>query len=236
MKDVLLVDQLQMAIAFLLYMFVFAWIGWKRGAKRELIVFLTALFTLIFVRLKGDSLVQLANLGWKLLNGLLSGALSEGGDFDFGATPDLITTCPADQPYAACSSSGFLFLFWVSVVILAYICTSLWVKDSESNGWAIIVGIMNGFLYASVILPRLVSLIKPGAVNLNEPIILDTLVGLIRAAWTSITSVMAEIWHSLGAWQPYVFLLLLIILVVGAASTLHKPKKNGSSSSSSSEA
>ena len=224
-----MVDQLQVAIAFLLYMFVFGWIGWRRGMNRELIVLVTAVITLIIVRLQGDTLVKIANLGWQLFNMILSGGLSDSGSTDTATTAStastasttpLITTC--SDTVTTCNAPGYLFLFWVSVVIFAYIIGTVYVKKSPSNGWAILIGIANGFVYASVVLPRLFALINPSAVDLGEPIILDSLMVLIRAAWTSITGVISGLWASVGSLQPYLLLLFLVLLVVGAASTLRK--------------
>ncbi len=221
-----MVDQLQVAIAFLLYMFVFGWIGWRRGMNRELIVLITSVVTLIIVRLQGDTLVKIANLGWQLFNMILSGGLSDSGGTDTASTTStasttpLITTC--SDTVTTCNAPGYLFLFWVSVVIFAYVIGTVYVKSSPSNGWAVLIGIANGFVYASVVLPRLFALINPSAVDLGEPIILDSLMDLIRAAWTSISGVISGLWASVGSLQPYLLLLFLIILVVGAASTLRK--------------
>jgi hypothetical protein len=215
-----MVDELQVAIAFLLYLFVFGWIGWRRGMNRELIVLGVSLVTLIIVRLQGDILIRIANLGWQLFNMILAGGLSDSGATDTGTVDPLITTC--SDTVTTCTAPGYLFLFWVTMVILAYLFGTLYVKNSPSNGWAILIGIANGFLYASVVLPRLFALINPDAVNLDEPLIIEALVGLIGAAWTSITDVVSELWTSMGALQPYILLLFLIILVVGAASTLRK--------------
>lgn len=220
MNDTIVIDQLQVAIAFLLYMFVFGWIGWRRGMNRELIVFGTSLITLIIVRLQGDVLVKIANLGWQLFNMILSGGLSDSGATDTGTTAPLITTC--SDTVTTCTAPGYLFLFWVTMVIFAYLIGTIYVKNSPSNGWAVLIGIANGFIYASVVLPRLFALINPGAVDLDEPIIIDSLVALFGAAWSSITGVIGNLWAGLGGLQPYILLLFLIILVVGAASTLRK--------------
>lgn len=231
MDQTLNVDQLQVAIAFLLYLFVFGWIGWRRGMNRELIVFGTSLITLIIVRMRGDTLVAIANLGWRLFNMILAGGLGDSGSTDTSSTGDLITQC--SDTVTTCSAPGYLFLFWVTMVILAYLFGTLYVKNSPSNGWAILVGIANGFLYASVVLPRLLALINPDAVNLDEPIILEAFVGLVGTAWASITGVIGNVWNALGSMQPYVLLLFLIILVVGAASTLRPKGKESSKESGS---
>ncbi len=62
---------MQVAIAFLLYLFVFGWIGWRRGMNRELIVFATSLITLIIVRMRGDTLVEISNFGWEIVQLIL---------------------------------------------------------------------------------------------------------------------------------------------------------------------
>ena len=119
MEQTINVDQLQVAIAFLLYLFVFGWIGWRRGMNRELLVFGTSLVTLIIVRMRGDTLVAIGNLAWSLFNMILSGGLTGGGDATDSSTTELITQC--SDTVTTCNAPGYLFLFWVSFVILAYL-------------------------------------------------------------------------------------------------------------------
>lgn len=213
-------DQLQIAIAFILYAFVFGWIGYRRGQTREAWVFAVATVSLIVLRLRGDIFVGIANLGWQLIN-MLSGGLSSGG-----STPDLIIPCPSPQtvPATACNAPGYLFLLWVTIVILTYVLTTSGVTKSPSNGWAILLGLGNGLLYASVFLPRLIGLVRPDQVQLDEPVILETLIGLIQTAFSVIWNVITEFWTAVEPVRPFVILLLLILIVVGAASTLRSAK------------
>jgi hypothetical protein len=213
-------DQLQIAIAFILYAFVFGWIGYRRGQTREAWVFAVATVSLIVLRLQGDVFVGIANLGWQLVN-MLAGGLSSGG-----STPDLIIPCPSPQtvPATDCNAPGYLFLLWVTIVILTYVITTSGVKKSVSNGWAILLGLGNGLLYASVFLPRLIGLVRPDQVQLDEPVILETLIGLIQTAFSVIWNVITEFWTAVEPVRPFVILLLLILIVVGAASTLRSAK------------
>lgn len=215
-------DQLQIAIAFILYLFVFGWIGYRRGQMRELWVFVVALLSLVVLRLRGDIFVAAANLGWKLINLLMSGGLSGGGT----TAPDIIIACPDPQtvPATACNAPGYLFLLWVTIVILTYVITTSAIVKSPHNGWAILLGIGNGLVYASVFLPRLVGLFRPDLVQLDQPFLLNTLTGLIRTAFTVIWSVIEDFWALVEPVRPFVILLLLILIVVGAASTLRSAK------------
>lgn len=87
-------DQLQIAIAFILYAFVFGWIGYRRGQTREAWVFAVATVSLIVLRLRGDIFVGIANLGWQLINMLSGGAFQRG----IHAGPDHPVSEPADGP------------------------------------------------------------------------------------------------------------------------------------------
>ena len=218
-------DQLQVAIAFLLYSFVFGWIGYRRGMTRELWVFGVAFVTLVALRLRGDTIIRIFNFGGKLIQAILSGGLSESGLSSAGTT-NLITPCPSPQtsPPTACNGASFLFLMWVTIVILTYVFTANLVKKSPHNGWAILVGLLNGLLYASVFLPLLLVLFRPDLVTIDQPIILETLFGLVRTSFALFWNVVAGFWALAEPYRPFVILLLLVLLVVGAASTLRGAK------------
>ena len=223
-------DQLQIAIAFLLYAFLFGWIGYQRGAAREWWVLGVAATALVVLRLQGSIFVRIANLGWRLVQLLMAGGLSEDGastSTGTGTATRLITTCPDPQtvPATPCNESAYLFLLWVAVVIFAYVATTVWIKKSPRNGWAIVAGLGSGLLYASVFLPRLLVLFRPDVVEFDQPIILATLVTLLRTAFSLIWNIFRSFWVAVGSAQPFVILLILIVLVVGAASTLRGAKK-----------
>lgn len=216
-------DQLQVAIAFILYTFVFGWIGYRRGQTSELWVFGVATVTLIVLRLQAELFVNIANLGWRLVNLLLSGGLNGDGTT---TTDDVITLCPSPQtvPPTECNSTGYLFLLWVTIVILTYVITSTAKMKSPHNGWAILIGIFNGLLYASVFLPLLLALVRPELLVLDQPIVLTTLTGLIGTALAVIWDLIGDFWVLVEPVRPFVILLLLILLVVGAANTLKGAK------------
>jgi hypothetical protein len=215
------VDQLQVAIAFGLYSFVFGWIGFNRGWTREAWVFGVAFLSVVFLRLQGDLVIRIVNLAWRLVQAILQGGLSESGISSSGTT-NLITPCPIPQtvPPVECNSSGFLFLLWVFIVIVTYLITNKLVSPSPSNGWAIVLGLMNGLLYASIFLPRLLALFRPDLVQIDEPIIFETMVGLLRTTMALVANVLSSFWTLVEPIRPFVILAFLILLVVGAASTL----------------
>lgn len=219
------IDQLQVAIAFGLYSFVFGWIGFNRGWVRELWVFGIAFVSLVFLRLQGEIVIRIVNLAWRLFQALLQGGLSDSGISSAG-TSNLITLCPDPQtvPPVECNSSGFLFLLWVFIVIVTYLATNALIPKSPKNGWAIVVGLLNGLLYASVFLPRLLALFRPDLVQIDQPIIFETMIGLLRTTVTLITNVINSFWTLVEPIRPFVILAFLILLVVGAASTLRGAK------------
>ena len=220
------IDQLQVAIAFGLYSFVFGWIGFNRGWVRESWVFGIAFFTLVFLRLQGDVVIRIVNFGWRLIQILVQGGLTDSGITSTGTTTSLITLCPSPQtvPPTDCNSSGFLFLMWVFIVIMTYLITNWVIAKSPSNGWAILIGLLNGLLYASVFLPRLLALFRPDLVEIDQPIVFDTMVGLVRTTMTLVANVLSGFWTLVEPVRPFVILAFLILLVVGAASTLRGAK------------
>ena len=72
-------SQIQVLIAFLLYLFTFGWIGWRRGAQREGWVFGVAIVAWFAFQERGDIVVRMANLGGKFMAFLKAGGLGEDG-------------------------------------------------------------------------------------------------------------------------------------------------------------
>src|SRR5215216_3278681 len=101
----------EIAITFIVYLLFFAWIGYRRGFRAELTVFMVAFFSWIGLKLFGDVVVRLANLGGKFLAFAASGGLGSGGDAAYDAlktAPDIIT---------AENQDSFLFIIWVILVV-----------------------------------------------------------------------------------------------------------------------
>jgi hypothetical protein len=213
--------QLEVLITFLLYIAFFGWVGYLRGTLSEGIVFAVALLSWLVLQEEGDIFVRLVNLGSKGVAFVQAGGLGENPDQAFGA----IGSAP---PWVTAESrGGFLFLLWAFLLFLAYIVSSPRVlgKKSRSDGWAIILGILNGLLYATILLPRLVILLQPadvadaaadGAAGSISGF-LDVLGGgfeLLRSSISGLWDIFAP------AQQSLILLILLTLFLLLAANSL----------------
>lgn len=221
---------IQLMLSFLIFLFVFGWIGLQRGAKRELIVFFTAIASWLILQEKGDIFVSLANLGGKLMALIGAGGLSAEGSAD-----PLAVVSDAQQLVPDTSEAGFLFLIWIGIMIVAYVFTNNLIKDknSKANGWAIIWGIANGLFYASIFLPRLMLLFVPNPTDplaVNQPIVTDgrgSIATFLSSGFAMVTTAIGNFWAMLGPMQPYALVILLTLFLVLAYSTIKGPKIGG---------
>lgn len=248
----------EIAITFIVYLLFFAWIGYRRGFRAELIVFMVAFFSWIGLELFGDVVVQLANFGGKFLAFVASGGLGSGGDAAIDAlktAPDIIT--PENQ-------DSFLFVIWVILVVLAYIFSSpvpgrrraaeavaeapvvlvsnltgllsgqsrsgSVPSDARLRGWAVLIGIANGLLYASVFLPRLMALLFPEATAYFE---IPKGAGPLQLFVTGMKVVIdsiEQLWRLAGPYGPLIVLVMVTLLLLIAAGTLRKGSSSGNGS------
>lgn len=229
---------IQLMLSFLIFLFVFGWIGMKRGAKRELIVFVTAITSWLILQEKGDIFVRVANLGGKLMALVGAGGLSADGSVD-----PLAAISDAQQLVPNTSEAGFLFLIWIGIMILTYVLTSYVIKDenSKANGWAIVWGIANGLFYASIFLPRLMLLFVPNPTDplaVDQQIITDgrgSIATFLSSGFAMVSNAISNLWSMLGPMQPYALVILLTLFLVLAYSTIKGPKIGGWGSTSKSE-
>lgn len=149
--------QFEVLITFLLYIAFFGWIGYLRGTLSEGIVFSVALTAWLLLQEQGDIFVRLVNLGSKGVAFVKAGGLGEDPEAAFGAISSASPWVTAD------SRSGFLFVLWAFLLFAAYIITGpkFLGKKSKGDSWSVILGVLNGLLYATILLPRLVTLLQP---------------------------------------------------------------------------
>ena len=213
--------QLEVLITFLLYIAFFGWIGYLRGTLSEGIVFGVALTTWLALQERGDIFVRIVNLGSKGIAFVRAGGLGENPDQAFGAISTAAPWVTAE------SRSGFLFLLWAFLLFLAYIISSrkFLGKKSKGDGWAVILGILNGLLYATILLPRLVTLLQPVDVANAAG---DSAAGSISGFWGVLSGGVDLLRDSIGGlWdifdpsqQSLILLILLTLFLLLAASTL----------------
>lgn len=208
--------QLEVLITFLLYIAFFGWVGYLRGTLSEGIVFGVALLSWLALQEQGDIFVRLVNLGSKGVAFVQAGGLGENPDQAFGAIGSAAPWVTAE------SRGGFLFLLWAFLLFLAYIVSSprMLGKKSKSDGWAIILGILNGLLYATILLPRLVILLQPVDVA-DATGGISGFLDVLGGGFELLRSSIGGLWNIFDpAQQSLILLALLTIFLLLAANSL----------------
>ncbi len=210
-------NQIQVLLTFILYLFFFGWIGYRRGMMRELIVLGVVAGSWIVLQQFGDVLVIITNLGGRFISIVPTGALTKGD----AALVEALSN--AKNWVSPENAETFLFLIWVVLLMATYVLTGIFVKDGKSkrNGSAAILGAANGLFYAVVLLPKLAQVFLPGGVTTTAATgdvgdILRTLGGSFGVVGQS----LGDLWTVFEAQRPFVLLFLLTILLLTAASTL----------------
>jgi hypothetical protein len=208
-------SQAAIIISFIIYLFFFGWLGWRRGARREITVFLIALIAWLLLQQEGDMIVNIANLGGAAVTFAQAGGFTGSQQDAFtaiGSAPALVN---------ADTRTSFLFVVWVALFVGSYALTNVMIEDKKSlrNGWAILFGVLNGLFFAVAFGPSLVALFAPGGeftVVDEEGLNLSGLLsGGLQLIWDGISSLWGVI---LSAGSLGLVLLLTLILVLAATT------------------
>jgi hypothetical protein len=219
--------RLEVLITFLLYLVFFAWIGWRRGWRAELNVFATAFLAWLALQREGDIFVRLANLGGKMIAFVRAGGL--------GANPDPAFVAVREAPLWVTEESrpGYLFLVWVLIVLIAYIVSSSVQfrtrKSERTEGWAVLLGMANGLLFAATFLPRLVALVAPEGADFSQLAQRVNLIGILTSSVRLLMENLALIWATLRPQSSIILLILLTLFLVLVATTLKGSSKEDKS-------
>src|SRR5687767_11630809 len=103
--------QAAIIISFIIYVVFFGWLGWRRGARREITVFLIALVAWIVLQQEADTVVNVANLGGAAVTFATSGGFSGSQEDAFAA----ISSAPALVGDDV--RTPFLFVLWVAIFV-----------------------------------------------------------------------------------------------------------------------
>jgi hypothetical protein len=242
--------EFEIAITFIVYLLFFAWLGYRRGFRAEAALFFVALFGWIGLEWFGDIVVQLANLGGKFFTFALSGGLGGGEEEAFQAlqaAPNVITEANRDSflfiiwvvlvalTYAATSgqaagsrqrrNDGLPVTPGALIDTLAGVLSGQGrptspPPDARLRGWAVIFGIANGLLFASLLLPRLLTLLTPtGATPFGIPEGAGPL-RILGSGLRVIADAVGQIWQAIQPQGSWVLLILLTLFLVITAGTL----------------
>ncbi len=203
-------------ISFIIYLAFFGWLGWRRGARREITVFLIAFVAWLLLQEEGDTIVSIANLGGAAVTYAQAGGFSDSqGDAltALGSAPAIVS----DD-----GRTSFLFVVWVALFVGSYALSNVMIDDKKSlrNGWAILFGILNGLFFAVAFGPSLLALFAPD----GELIIADenglNIMGLVSGGLQLLWNGIGSLWGLIDAAGNLGLVILLTLLLVLAASTI----------------
>jgi hypothetical protein len=195
-------NELATLVSFAIYLAFFGWLGWRRGVRRELIVFFVALIMWILLQERGDLFVNITNL----IVGLVNTARGQTTTTEF-------VTAEAREP--------FLFVVWVLFLVAAYVLTFTRIddKDSSRNGWAIILGMVNALFFAVAFFPSLWAMLSPDDTlpdAVSETGVLTLLGGGLELIWDGI----ASLWDLIAPMGSLAMLVMLTLILVLAATSI----------------
>ena len=213
-------------VAFVLYVLLFGWIGFRRGLFRELSVLIVSIggffllqqnqgLALDVVRQALGVLLGVISVGAKLLASLRAGGAAEGSEPVYTLGPsDWLSD--ADQPTVS-------FLVWSGLLLFTYILTNKAISDRQSSSGilAALLGIGNGLFYIPTFAPRLMAFIpEVGVASVSSPG--TGMEGLLRSVTDMMQSNFGMIWEALGPQQPIMAAIALTVLLVAVISTLRR--------------
>ncbi len=213
-------------VAFVLYVLLFGWIGFRRGLFRELSVLIVSIggffllqqnqgLALDIVRQALGVLLGVISVGAKLLASLRAGGAAGGSEPVYTLGPsDWLSD--ADQPTVS-------FLVWSGLLLFTYILTNKAISDRQSSSGllAALLGIGNGLFYIPTFAPRLMAFIpEVGVASVSSPG--TGMEGLLRSVTDMMQSNFGMIWEALGPQQPILAAIALTVLLVAVIGTLRR--------------
>lgn len=212
--------QAAVIISFLIYLAFFSWLGWRRGARREITLFVVVLLTWIILQEQGNVVVTIANLAGAAFTFATSGGFGGNREAAFAAlsnAPELVT---------AESRQPFLFLVWVAVFVVTYVVTNTSIEDKNSkrNGWAILFGMLNGLFFAAAFVPSLNALFdSEGALPTSGGAM--NFLNLFGGGLRLLGSAIGSLWALVESAGSLGLLLLLTAILVLTAMSIKVPAK-----------
>lgn len=204
-------NQVEIALTFLLYILFWGWVGYQRGTRREMIVFIVAVISWLILNERGDIFVRMINLGSKFF------AFVRGGGLGADPAPGFAAIQGA-QPWVTTEQApGFLFLIWVAILLFTYWLTSKPNYTSPRSGWAAVLGIVNGLFLTSVLLPRLVNLLNVNGTALTAEGVgqapLEGVLILLQAILSWAFAFLGSLWTFIQPQRPLILLFLLLLIL-----------------------
>ena len=213
-------------VAFVFYVLLFAWVGFRRGLFRELLVLVASVggffllqnnqgLALEIIRQVLGIVFGVVSMGAKLLASLRAGNAGGNGEPVYTLGPSEWLS-DADQPTVS-------FLVWSGVLLFTYLFTNKAIPDSLSSSGllAAMIGVGNGLFYIPTFAPRLIAFIpEVGVATVSTP---GTGVeGLLQSVTDMMHDGFGDLWVALGPQQPILAAIALTVLLVAVISTLRR--------------
>lgn len=201
----------QVLIAFILYLVFFGWIGARRGVWPEVVLLAVTVGSWVLLQERGTFVVRITNFAGKFLVLLQSGAL--GGE-DTGAALEVVQQAP--NVITDDNVDGFLFLVWATIVLITFIVGSdrRWSKHNKHKIAAIALGVVNGIVFAALLLPVLASLLEGTPTVADQEAPLGSLFALVSALWQMTVTALQNFWAWVQPVSPTVWLLIITLLLL----------------------
>jgi hypothetical protein len=214
-------DQVQILIAFILYIVLFAWIGSRRGTRREMAVLLVSVGSYFGLQHFRSLIVRTTNLGSRFVAFVQAGGLQEGTSDSLAVLREGPTLVQPGQ------EQTYLFLLWALILLLTYILSEKLITYSgaQSKLIAAMLGIANGFFYITVVLPRLMALLSPSAPAPGELVAQANARQVLGGSLGVLADSFRSLWETVEPQQSLIFLIILSALLIAAASTLRNTRR-----------
>jgi len=201
----------QVLIAFILYLVFFGWIGARRGVWPEVVLLAVTVGSWVLLQERGTFGGRINNLAGQVL--VLPEIRPLGGE-DTGAALEVVQQAPnviTDE-----NVDGFLFLVWATIVLITFIVGSdrRWSKHNKHKIAAIALGVVNGIVFAALLLPVLASLLEGTPAVADQEAPLGSLFVLVSALWQTTVTALQNFWAWVQPVSPSVWLLIITLLLV----------------------
>lgn len=184
-------EQIQLFVAFIIYISIFGWIGSQLSARRMQWLFAVTVVSYLFVFFAGSAtIIRMLNLASKALTFVRAGGL--------GANPDAAMGQIGNAPQIITLEGTYIFLWlvWVISLVVAFRVITQRVQKGPSDAYAIMWGIAGGILLLWCLLPMMLNVIAPNVIYMPETPTRPVLRDQLLVAWNA-TKVT---WAALGAY------------------------------------
>jgi hypothetical protein len=165
----------------------------------------------VLLQERGTFVIRITNFVGKFLVLLQSGAL---GSEDAAEALEVVQGAP--NVVTDDNVNGFLFLVWATIVLITFIVGSdkRWSKHNKHKIAAIALGVINGIVFAALLLPVLARLLESMPAVADQEAPLGALFSLVAALWQMTVTALQNLWAWVQPVSPTVWLLIITLLLL----------------------